>query len=394
MRVRPLKAGLATGLVLLVSTQLSHAIDADDFAKKFVAAYASGGMTLEYSGISEDGDNLTLQGIRIGMDGEPEALDLGDLAFNGVSEDGSGGYLVARVTKDSIAYSSEEASFSLSDLVINNLKIPAEVKMETLDDVLWYDSASTGPLVVTFEETDVFKMASSTTSVTRTSDDSQMDFQVRMDGLGIDLSMVEDGQAKQAIDNMGYDFVSGDLVINGSWAPPTGELTLNRYALTLNDVGRLDLQFSISGYTLEFVQGLQKLQQQMASADEKAQQAMGLAALGMMQQLTFNSLSLRFDDASLTNKVLDMVAGQQGMTRDQMVQGLQGMLPFALAQLQNPEFQQRVSEAVGVYLSDPKNIEISARPSGPMPFASLAGAAMTAWQSLPEMLNVQVMANQ
>mgnify|MGYP001815917781 FL=1 len=89
-----------------------------------------------------------------------------------------------------------------------------------------------------------------------------------------------------------------------------------------------------------------------------------------------------------------MVAGQQGMTRDQMVQGLQGMLPFALAQLQNPEFQQHVSEAVGVYLSDPKNIEISARPSGPMPFASLAGAAMTAWQSLPEMLNVQVMANQ
>lgn len=394
MRARPLKAGLATGLVLLVSTQLSHAIDADDFAKKFVAAYASGGMTIEYSGVTESGGNVTMQGVTVGMEGEDGSVTLGDVAFDGVSEDGSGGYLVEALKEDSIAISNDEVSFSLSNLVINNLRIPAEAKMETLDDVMWYDSASTGPMVVNVDGADVFKIASSTTSINRASDDSQMDFEVRMDGLGIDLSKVEDAQAKQAIDSMGYGYVNGDLVINGLWAPPTGELTLNEYALTLDDVGRLDLQFSISGYTMEFVQGLQKMQEQMASGDEQAQQAMGLAALGLMQQLTFNSLSLRFDDASVTNKILDMVASQQGMTREQMVQGLQGMLPFALAQLQNPEFQQHVSEAVGAYLADPKNIEISAKPSGPMPFASLAGAAMTAWQSLPEMLNVQVTANQ
>ncbi|MEM9104956.1 MAG: hypothetical protein AAGC96_04805 [Pseudomonadota bacterium] len=381
-------------MVLLVSTQLSHALDANDFAEKFVAAYATGGMTLEYTGVSEDGNNVTLQGVTVGADGEPETLGLGDMSFNGVTEDGSGGYLVNQVVEDSIAYSTPEFSFSLSDLVINNLKVPAEANLDSIDDVLYYDSASTGPMVVTIQSVEVFKIANSMIDLSKASDNSRMDFQMRMDGMGIDLSMVQDTRTKQAIDGMGYGYVNGGLVINGLWAPPTGELTLNEYALTLDDVGRLDLQLSISGYTLEFVQGIQKLQEQMSGADEKAQQAMGLAMLGMMQQLTFNSLSLRFDDASVTNKVLDLVASQQGMSREQMVQGLQGMLPFVLAQLQNPEFQQQISEAVGAYLADPKNIEISAQPSGPLPFASLVGAAMTAWQSLPEMLNVQVTANQ
>ena len=396
MRARTLKTGLATGLVLLVTAPLSYAVDVDDFTRKFVAAYASGGIKLEYAGASEQGDSVTLENVTLSVEGETESLGIGDMIFNGVSEDSSGGYLVATVKNDGIAYSSPEFSFSLKDLTVNNLKIPAEAKMETLDDVLYYDSASTGPVVISAEGMDVLQIARSTIGLTKAPDGSRMDFKIRADGLEIDLSDVEDAKAQQAINGMGYQHVGGDLVINGYWSPPDGELTLSEYALTLNDVGRLDLQLSISGYTLEFVKGMQELQERMAAEEdsEKAQQAMGLAMLGMMQQLTFNSLSLRFDDASLTNKVLDMASSQQGMTRDQLVQGLQGMLPFALAQLQNPEFQQHVTEAVSLYLGDPKNIEISARPESPLPFASLAGAAMGAWQSLPEVLNVKVMANQ
>ena len=33
-----------------------------------------------------------------------------------------------------------------------------------------------------------------------------------------------------------------------------------------------------------------------------------MAMMGLVQQLTFNSMSIRFDDASLTNKIIDYVA--------------------------------------------------------------------------------------
>ncbi|MCP4314634.1 MAG: DUF2125 domain-containing protein [Hyphomicrobiales bacterium] len=396
MRARNLKTGIAASIVLLASTQLSFAVDADDFAKKFVAAYASGGMKIDYSGVSDQGSDIVLQNVTVGMEGEPERLRLGDLTFNGVEDDGSGGYEVKTLTEDSIDFSNEEVQFTLKDLVVNNLRIPAEAKMETIDDVLYYDSVTTGPMVVTVEGSNVFQIAKSSATVSNNSDNTRMDFKARADGLEIDLSDVKDAEAQQAINGMGYQYVGGDLVVDGFWSLPTGELTVSEYALTLNDVGRIDLKLSISGYTLDFVRGIQQLQENMAKQanDEKAQQAMGLAMLGMMQQLTFNSLSLRFDDASVTNKVLDMVAGQQGMSRDQMVQGLQGMLPFVLGQLQNPDFQTKVTEAVSLYLADPKNIEVIAQPDSPLPFATIAGSAMGAWQTLPDVLNVSVTANQ
>ncbi|MEX3008264.1 hypothetical protein [Hoeflea sp. TYP-13] len=396
MRARYLKTGIAASIVLLASSQLSSAVDADDFAKKFAAAYSSQGAEIKYDGVSEQGDSIVLSNVSVGIPGEDETIKLGDMTFNGVADDGSGGYLVDSFVEDSIEFSSDDVSLTLKDLAVNNLRVPAEAKMESLDDMLYYDSATTGPLAVTVEGRDVFKIAKSSVTLSKNSDDTRMDFKGRADGLEIDLSEVPDAEAQQAIDGMGYQYVGGDIVVDGYWSLPTGELTLSEYSLTLNDVGRLDMQFSISGYTMDFVRGLQELQEQMAAQadDEKAQQAMGFALLGMMQQLTFNSLSLRFDDASVTNKVLDMVASQQGMSRDQMVQGLQGMLPFALAQLQNPDFQKQVTEAVSLYLADPKSIEVSAQPNAPLPFASLVGSAMGAPQTLPDVLNVSVTANQ
>jgi hypothetical protein len=391
-----LRTGLVAGFAILASTQLSAALDADDFAKKLTQAYATGGAELTYDGATASGDTVTLKNLTMKVPGEMKDMNLGDLVFKGVEEDGSGGYDVASLTEDEITISEDDFSFTVKDLELENLHIPAQTAADSVDSLFFYDRAVTGPIVLTVEGRDLFKISKSDTKATKSSDGSRMDFDARADGLEIDLSDVDDAEAQQAINGMGYQYLSGDLAIKGFWQVATGEISLSEYALTLDDVGRLDLQVSISGYTLEFIKGLQELQENMAGKDDdaKAQQAMGFAMMGMMQQLTFNSLAVRFDDASLTNKVLDMVASQQGITRDQMVQGLQGMLPFALAQLKNPEFQKTVTEAVSLYLSDPKSIEIAARPDSPVPFASVAGSAMGAPQTLPDVLNVTVQANQ
>lgn len=396
MLAQHFRTGLFVSAALLASTSLSAALDADDFAKKLIQAYATGGADLTYGAVTSRGDSIVLKDVAIGVAGETPEITLGDLVFEGVREDGAGGYNVATATENEMTIVEDKFSFSIKDLVVENLYVPAAAKADTLDELFYYDRATTGPLVMTFDGRDVFKMARSETNLSKSPDGGGLSFDARASGLDIDLSDVNDPQAQQAIDGMGYQYLSGDLVIKGSWQFKTGEIALTEYALTLDDVGRLDLQFSMSGYTLEFMQGLQKLQEQMAGKadDPKAQQAMGIAMLGMMQQLTLNNLSIRFDDASITNKVLDMVASRQGSSRQQMVQNLQAMLPFALGRLKNPEFQKAVTEAVSLYLSDPKNIEIAVRPNAPLPFAAVAGSAMAAPESLPDVLNVTVTANQ
>lgn len=116
--------------------------------------------------------------------------------------------------------------------------------------------------------------------------------------------------------------------------------------------------------------------------------------MGMMQQLTFNSASVRFDDASLTRRALDFAGKQQGVSGEQMGQALKGMLPLMLGQLGIPALQQQISAAANVYLDNPGNITITAKPAQPVAVPVIMGAGMGNPKSLVDLLNVQVTANQ
>ena len=109
--------------------------------------------------------------------------------------------------------------------------------------------------------------------------------------------------------------------------------------------------------------------------------------------MTFNNASIRFDDATITKRVLDYIGGQQGVSGDQLAQSLKGMVPLMMAQLNVPELQNQVSTAVNSYLDAPKSLTISAEPAKPVPFPMIIGAAMGAPNTVPSVLGVKVTAN-
>jgi hypothetical protein len=53
----------------------------------------------------------------------------------------------------------------------------------------------------------------------------------------------------------------------------------------------------------------------------------------------------------------------------------------------------RVADALATFLGDPQSLSIAADPADPIPFAQIMGAAMTAPQALPGLLNLSVGAN-
>ncbi|TIX49334.1 MAG: hypothetical protein E5V33_30185, partial [Mesorhizobium sp.] len=148
-------------------------------------------------------------------------------------------------------------------------------------------------------------------------------------------------------------------------------------------------------YTLDFIKSLQEMQKKMAAQPEGADNsAQGMAMLGLLQQLSFNSASIRFDDDSLTNKVLDYVGKQQGMSGKDIANQAKAIVPFGMAQLNNPELTAEVTAAVGKYLDDPKSLEISAEPPAAVPFALIMAGAMSNPLDLPKTLGVKVKANE
>src|SRR5690606_1170358 len=84
-------------------------------------------------------------------------------------------------------------------------------------------------------------------------------------------------------------------------------------------------------------------------------------------------LTIRYDDASLAGKVLDLLAQQQGIPRAEYAEQIAGALPFLLASLNNPAFQEQVATAVGTFLQDPQSVTVEVAPDSPISGAEIMG---------------------
>lgn len=89
----------------------------------------------------------------------------------------------------------------------------------------------------------------------------------------------------------------------------------------------------------------------------------------LMPQLMNVSLSgfkMRFEDASITKKVLPLIARMQGMDEAAMVANAGAMMQLSLMQLKNQAFTDQVVGAVNTFLKDPKSFTVSFQPAAPV----------------------------
>ncbi|MBC7279955.1 hypothetical protein [Hoeflea sp.] len=370
------------------------ALDADDFATKVAAVAGQGGASMSFSAVEPDGDTIVLKSVRMQAPGDP-AFELGDITFTGVAEETDGSYYVDQTVFADIDVAKEGIRLTVADIELNGLTVPSEPVYDTMDNIVFYESFSTGRIAVENDGKETFSMASMTQEVDRADDDSRVSTTIDGEGIAIDLSEIKDPKARAALTELGYTRLTGDFKLDGVWEVEPGLFNLREYSLRLDDVGRLAMSLELSGYTLEFIKAMQQAQAAAAAnPDPKAaQQAMGFAMMGMMQQLSFNSASIQFKDDSLTGKALDYAGKQQGVSGEQMGQSLKFMLPMMLGQLGIPALQQQISAAASAYLDNPQTFTITARPAKPVGIPIIMGAGMGDPRSLVDLLNVQVTAN-
>lgn len=395
MHARKLRL-MTAGAAFLTLAGPAFALDGADMMKKLNAALELNGSTLAFDKADVDGDEVTVSGVKLQvMAKSGESFKIGEMTFEGVEETDDGGYYAETVSFPDVDATEGKSSVSIKDIVIGGLSVPGDAAGDSIDNILTYESFGTGPMQVTHEGKEVFTIASVESNLTRQENDAGFDFDAKIAGIEADLSGVEDAKTKDAIEKLGLTELDGEMTTRGSWDLKSGKLAIDENAIDFSNVGRLNIAIGFSGYTLEFLKALQEAGK-AAEANpnkEEANQAMGLAMLGLMQQLTFNGASIRFDDASITKKALDYAGSQQGVTGEQMAQSLKAMVPIMVAQLNLPDLQQQVTAAVNAYLDSPKSLTISAEPANPVPFPMIMGAAMAAPNTIPSVLGIKVIAN-
>ena len=386
---------LLTGTFLLGFAGSALALDGNDFTKTLNAAYAASGGKIAFSSVSVDGENVVLHDATADLPGGHK-VKIGDLTFSGVEESDGGGYTAEALSVPDIDVKRGKDSLSVKNIKVAGIDIPPVEPTDGTAPTILYQTASAGPVAATGPDGEIFSADNVSSKIDPLDGDAGFTSALEATGLTIHMDHTRDPKVRKAMEALGYSTVTGHFDMQGRWESDNGKVELTQFALALDKVGTLNMTLDLSGYTRAFMKSLKELQSTaMAKPDDKgAQQALGIGMLGLMQQLSFGGMSLRFDDNSLTGKLLAYFGKEKGVGADQMAQAVKALLPMGLAQLKNPQFQQEISDAVGKFLDDPKNIEVRSAPDKPVAFPVIMGSAMAAPQTLPEVLNVKVTANQ
>jgi hypothetical protein len=380
----------------LLSLPLNSAFaqDTTAVADRLKASLAGQSIDISWTGISGDASHMVIEGVTVKPVGEDQSLPIGDIALDGVAE-ADGSYTIETATTKPFTRTEDGLELSVSPIVFHGMTIPPANATGPTGSLLMYKSVELANFSATKANKTAFSMDNLIVNITAPAEGQAMEFSGNAEKFGADLTLVDDPKTKEVIDALGYQNITGSFETNGSWDPSDGQLELAQYDITVDNAGTLGVTFNLGGYTLDFVKSVQEMQKKMAEQPEGADKsAQGMAMLGLMQQLTFNSTSIRFDDDSLTNKVLDYVGKQQGMSGKDIANQAKAIIPFGMAQLQNPDLTAQVSAAVGNFLDDPQSLEILAEPPSAVPFALIMAGAMSNPYDLTKTLGVTVKANE
>lgn len=384
---------LTFSTALLAAPQVAMAQDANAVAERFRTLMTKQGVEISWTGVTGDADEMVIDGAAFGAPGEEGRFEVGKLTFQDISEE-NGGYRVGTISTEPYHFNQDKLAVDVSAMTFNGVLLPAAETTDPVKSLLFYESTELESVEVKLGDKPLFSLVNLNGEITPPTDGKPMDFTGSVEKFTADLTVIEDPQSKAVIEGLGYQTISGNIEMAGSWQPTDGRIALTRNDITVDDAGTLGLGFDIGGYTPSFVQSLQDLQKKMADqpagADNSAQ---GLAMLGLMQQLTFHSAKIRFDDNSLTGRVLDYFAKQQGMKPEDIANQAKAIVPFLTAQLNNPELSGQITAAINTFLDDPESLEITAAPASPVPFALIAAGGMAAPLELPKTLGVKVNAN-
>jgi len=382
----------ASTALSLIFGSAAMAADANAVAERLKALYEKQGGELSFANVKADGSNIVLEGTKVKLATlSPKDVEVGDVTLEDVQDAQDGGFTIGQVvvpdlTLDSTDGKNDQAS--IKGMSMQNLQIPAESAKGPLDSMVLYDKMKIDELAFGKPGTDGATVKGIDVSLDTSNKAEKIGYSATV--ASIDATFGKDGQ--NPLEPLGMKSLQAAVNMKGQWSPKSGDATLDQMEVDAQDLGKINITGSLGGYDLAFVEAVQKTQEAMTKSDAD-KDAAGLAILGLAEQLNLKNLTIRFDDASLTEKLLTYYAKQQGSDAKALGEQLKMMVPLMATQLKNPDFAQQLKAASDKYFSDPKSLTLSASPDQPVTFASIVATASLDPTKIIQLLKVGIDAN-
>jgi hypothetical protein len=385
-----LAMALAAPLVLPVPA-LAFEASGNAIADRFMEIMEAGNATVTgYDSVAESGDTVTITGLAttINENGDAATLSIASTAITGgvLADDGglSAGALAMSQVRVDGKDDGDDIAITVETITIADPVLPsaASVGKSASGTVApGYSRAELSDILIDGGDQGRIPVARVVASIERMDGDLPTAGSVDLEGIRISQDMLDDDE-KETLAELGYEELTLSAGFSGDWDPESGRLDVTRLTVGGNTSATIDASLVLGGLTREVVE-------QLDQAQGDTSQAMAL-----MQGLTLERLTMRIDNASLVDRVLESQAKSSGMSRADFVAQVTGALPMMLSVLNNADFQTKVAAAGTTFLKDPKSLSAVAAPANPLPLAQVMGTAMMAPQMLPDILDLTITANE
>lgn len=381
---RPALAGLTLGVVLAWAGSAAAAMDPKQAADALIAAATATGKSKgTYERATAAGTGVTVTNFRLTSE-DGSVVTVPSVSIVNPTPRASGGFTADQINFDggTVVEGKQSPSVTWSKASIDGAVVPSPAEIQAKARIWPMTKLSITGL--SFNNLENVKQPVKVASVSAQFGDIiegvAHDMKLAISGMDYPVAIFDEPEMVKFLGDAGYPtgpnaVFSTSLTIDGAYDSPTDTLNIRNFVFDTRDVGKLSISGVVSGVPLS------KL-----ADPEKAKELLATAKLA--------SLSVRFDNAGIVDRVMAMTAKKAGVSPADYAAQLTAALPLMLNVIGNPAFQDKLAAAAATFLTAPKSISVSAKPSGPVPVVQIVGAAMSAPGTLPDVMAVDVTANQ
>lgn len=346
---------------------------------------AEDGTVKSYGGVSAGGDTITISDIQLADEnGDDLTIDIATSVLKDGALHESGRLKLGSLSLTDLSLKADDGDLSIGSFSATNLVLPAPSELESTSENSIvgpaYGTLELQNTIMSDEDGNQVEIARFFTAIDAMDGDLPTESRFAVDGLKIDSANLDAG-GKKALSDLGYEKITISAEGQGSWKPEEQTIIVRDFRISGEDAGTITLNFSLGGVTRDLILKLNETEGEPEQA------------LGLIQGVSVNDLTLKLDNNSLVERVLDFQAKEAGTDRATLVSQLSSGLPMMMTILQNQALQDKVSNALTSFLKNPVSLEVKAMPANPVPIAQIMGAAMMAPQSLPQVLGLDIFAN-
>jgi hypothetical protein len=368
-------APLLGSALLFLTTLPASAVEPQAVADAIGAALTKNGKSeASYESAVLEGGDVVIKGFTLTSGSGSHTVRFEEAIVESPTEDGPGVFQSPRMTFTG-GTTSGEPNGSIGSAMATDVTVldPADVETEGFAQAILYRTA----------EIDDVRMApdSAPDAVTVERITLQSDGAVEgplqemagtIEGVSVAPGFLPRGRFNPQ--KLGYDALVFDIAWDGVLDLDQNAMTVRNSTLSFRNGGSIQITGTVSNLPDPRV---------LNDADVVAK----------VSGVELRDLTIRYEDNSLFGRLLDLLAGEQGLSREAYVQQISAALPFLLAALTHPQFRSELIQVLGVFLQNPRSLTLTIEPEPPITAGEIRSMAKSAPGDLPERLRASVTAN-